>query len=107
MALPKAMDQFDGAPLRYVVGEDGPRLYSIGTDRVDQGGQRCGALQPGVPSSEAQRWQDHGQGRLGDWVLFPAEAPDRTRWSSDREPNTALYHFGWLRSVEGLPDEDL
>lgn len=35
-ALP--IDRFDGRPLRYRLTEEGPLLYSIGADRIDDGG---------------------------------------------------------------------
>lgn len=36
-ALP--IDRFDGQPLRYLLTDDGPLLYSIGADRIDDGGE--------------------------------------------------------------------
>ncbi len=44
------LDPFDGKPLRYRVDEDGYRIYSVGLDGIDQGGQTSAEL--GDPSPD-------------------------------------------------------
>jgi hypothetical protein len=61
------LDPMDGRPLRYRMTSDGPLLYSISADGVDDGGQRNEFGQnvyPGEPSYHS-----------GDWVLYPEIVP--------------------------------
>jgi hypothetical protein len=62
------VDRFDGKPLKYVLTDSGPILYSVGTDRKDDGGRppphpydAMKVLSPGDQSAAAD----------GDWVLWP------------------------------------
>ncbi|MGE3313800.1 MAG: hypothetical protein AB7O26_01705 [Planctomycetaceae bacterium] len=59
------VDQFDGKPLRYRIDNDKPLLYSIGTNRIDDGGKVLAPLQPDQKTVD------------GDMVLFPT-VPGRT-----------------------------
>ncbi|HEX5447181.1 MAG TPA: hypothetical protein VFW87_25425, partial [Pirellulales bacterium] len=43
------LDPFDGKPLRYRVDEDGYRIYSVGLDGIDQGGQTSAELDGHLP----------------------------------------------------------
>jgi hypothetical protein len=84
-ALP--IDRFDGQPLRYRIGEDGPMVYSVGSDREDDGG-----VLPPVSASSSRQWfaqqwvppstlqqrvtsnrPDGTTGPMydGDWILWP------------------------------------
>jgi hypothetical protein len=81
-ALP--IDRFDGLPLRYVMKDGKPMLYSVGTDREDAGG-----VQPQAGLTYANMWlspkeveerknykQNISDGRSvtywdGDWILWP------------------------------------
>jgi len=66
--LPRlAFDPVDGQPLRYVLGDSGPILYSLGADGDDDGGvdgtltaKDPRHIEPGSQSPED-----------GDWVLYP------------------------------------
>lgn len=69
-SLPPALsiDRFDGRPLRYRLAEDGPLLYSIGADRIDDGGA--------APVKEGEAWRIAQYGfRIpadpmnADWIL--------------------------------------
>jgi hypothetical protein len=74
-------DIFDGRPLRYVVENGQPVVYSIGTDRIDDGGRApksSGAFlgQWKSKAAVAEALREHNtDGISGDWILF---APGRT-----------------------------
>ncbi|USN99071.1 MAG: hypothetical protein H6810_13125 [Phycisphaeraceae bacterium] len=67
------LDPFTGDPLKYMLTDAGPVIYSVGVDREDDGGR---------PSAHANRWRpvdqvqsipaDDPDGIGGDWVLYPA-----------------------------------
>lgn len=63
-ALP--IDRFDGQPLRYLLTDDGPLLYSVGADRIDDGGAAP------VNEEDAQRVAPH-------WFRIPAD-PMNADW---------------------------
>ncbi len=74
-------DRFDGQPLRYLVREGEPILYSVGTDRDDDGGRRPlgGSAMQWLPREDLDRAAVvPGQARRhvadGDWVLWPPRA---------------------------------
>jgi hypothetical protein len=83
------IDRFDGAPMRYVLREGRPVLYSIGTNHVDDGGIPAMALGnaernlDGVRrwrSPEQAAWLRNHPGRdssfvEGDWILWPPVMP--------------------------------
>lgn len=84
------VDRFDGSTLRYRINGDRPMLYSVGTDREDDGG-----IPPSTGAEYAQQWFPRdwiretvahqkpiitGDGRRilywdGDWTLWPPPAP--------------------------------
>lgn len=73
-ALPR--DRFDGAPLRYVVRDGAPVLYSVGVNGVDNGGKPASDAGRWVPRAALERMMERGRERArvdGDWVLFPVE----------------------------------
>ncbi len=53
------IDQFDGQPLRYRLIEGAPLVYSVGPDRLDDGGIAAATTKPGEPAAQ------------GDLRLFP------------------------------------
>lgn len=68
------MDRFDGQPLRYGIVDGKPRLYSVGANRIDDGGVHAREThQPwrvGERSPEYHRpW--HYPQNPGDWVIWP------------------------------------
>jgi hypothetical protein len=73
-------DRYDGRPLRYVVRQGQPIVYSIGRDRDDDGGTPT-AGEPFVyydGRSAAQR-ESTPKGSTpddGDWVLWPPQKPE-------------------------------
>lgn len=73
-------DRFDGQPLRYALIDGAPVLYSIGSDRDDDGGRPPLAKKTGRPDYyAAQRWlpplkrPDGSREEVpdGDWILWP------------------------------------
>ena len=58
------VDRFDGAPLRYRLADGKPILYSVGSDRDDDGGRE---LRDGDDSDASTR----ADGTDGDWILWP------------------------------------
>lgn len=80
------LDQFDGEPLRYRVVDGEPVLYSVGFDRVDDGGAPFTLKGKTIPGAAGSRWEPPervrellanphapGASRYGlnaDWVLF-------------------------------------
>ena len=71
------LDRFDGKPLKYHLTPEGPVLYSVGTDRDDDGGvapEFGNALEWFTPTEvEAARRGDPEAPTIpdGDWILFP------------------------------------
>lgn len=85
-------DPVDGRPLRYMIRDDRPLLYSLGSDRDDDGGHWPMTQddswryepQPEKPEAvtmvednESARWYIAGYEPIedapdGDWILFPA-----------------------------------
>lgn len=68
-------DIVDNQPLRYRVYSDGPVLYSIGFDRVDNGGEPE-RRDDGVPEANPEWWyhdesRERRQPQPGDAVLWP------------------------------------
>lgn len=54
------LDRFDGQPLRYRIVDGRPLLYSVGRNRIDEGGK--------LPTEK----KDSPEARDGDWRLWPA-----------------------------------
>ena len=97
------VDRFDGRPLRFTVKDVAPLVYSVGTDREDDGGM----LPPSGGSTTARQWfaqrwlaptelarQKSATGPLpggahgtlidGDWILWPP-LPEPPLIVDDRE----------------------
>ncbi len=74
-ALP--IDRFDGQPLRYLLTDDGPLLYSVGADRIDDGGAAP------VNEEDAQRVAPY-------WFRIPADPmnADWILWDGRRQSAT-------------------
>jgi hypothetical protein len=70
-------DRYDGKPLKYRVIDGQPVLYSIGVNRVDDGGRLPEPRKPNEKSVErnqrAREWLPVGTPGLpdGDWILWP------------------------------------
>ncbi len=74
-------DRFDGRPIKYKQLDGKPLLYSIGVDRVDDGGvlpkgeNRSGANNRAMdwyPSGEMEKLTDaERENYRGDWILWP------------------------------------
>ncbi|MBL8762779.1 MAG: hypothetical protein JNM07_00740 [Phycisphaerae bacterium] len=85
------VDRFDGKPLRYLLREGRPVLYSIGADRFDNAGTppetgREDAARQWQPATPRPLRDGPGAGKLpspppsGDWVLYPpAKGPPAKR----------------------------
>lgn len=85
------LDMFDGAPLKYTLRDGRPLLYSIGTDRKDDGGR---APDTSLRGQESQ-WTPPGryealsndpirrQSIDGDWVLYPRPIPPKPTEGTD------------------------
>jgi hypothetical protein len=79
-ALP--IDRFDGHTLRYRLKEGQPVLYSVGTNREDDGGE--------LPARGSRHWQSLAQ----HWV--PAAHAKET-WTTDAEGRRMPYYSGdWV-----------
>ena len=59
------VDRFDGKPMKYVLTDDKPIVYSVGRNRIDEGG---------ASSQETGLGQEC---RDGDWRLWPLRQGDR------------------------------
>lgn len=72
------IDTFSGLPIRYVLAEDGPRLYSVGFDRDDDGGATCVDwldARTMMPREKAEVALRREASRYdGDWVFWPPMA---------------------------------
>jgi hypothetical protein len=64
-------DRFDGNPLRYRLIDGEPVVYSIGTDRDDDGG-RAAIAADGTGDQNVKRLYAHPP-LDGDWILWPPE----------------------------------
>jgi hypothetical protein len=62
------IDRFSGGPLKYRLEESRPLLYSVGSDRDDDGGRA-----PAHPyeAMKVFKPEDQGSAPDGDWVLWP------------------------------------
>jgi hypothetical protein len=70
-------DRYDGQPIKYRLVDGDPLLYSVGVNRVDDGGRLPAERGPreklSVRNSRARDWQPAGEPGLpdGDWILWP------------------------------------
>ena len=76
------VDRFDGKPLRYVLKDGIPTLYSIGGDLDDDGGNPARRKADGAfDNNEARRWQGNDPATIqawsgsvdGDWILWKGQ----------------------------------
>ena len=67
-------DRFDGQPLRYVVRDEKPVLYSPGNDRDDDGGRPTNEQSQAIPGPYGP--VNTPSGFDGDWILWPPLPPD-------------------------------
>lgn len=82
-------DPFDGQPLRYELRDGAPLLWSIGNDRIDDGGRppaggedeldpgsvarwRPMGQRPGFLDSATGQWIERRGAGQGDWILWDA-----------------------------------
>jgi len=66
-------DPFDDGSLKYLVGSDGPVIYSIGTDRNDDGGRASKyAKNWNTAEKSAELEKQTPEVYDGDWVVYPA-----------------------------------
>jgi uncharacterized membrane protein len=75
-------DRFDGQPLRYLVRDGRPVLYSVGADRDDDRGRPTALASSAIPIEYGQltpaslaRYQTHDHD--GDWILWPPLPPEK------------------------------
>jgi hypothetical protein len=63
-ALP--MDRYSGQPMKYMLRDGAPVLYSVGVNKIDDGG---------VPGGDRTRRNPDGSETIpdGDWILWPAK----------------------------------
>ena len=94
-----AIDRLTGEPLRYVVRDGQPTLYSVGPDLSDDGGHAGWpqARQAGFPEDRLDLLAqlvvrpDSDPGFSGDWVLWttaPREAPTEAQGDTKEQPLT-------------------
>jgi hypothetical protein len=85
-------DRFDGQPMRYVLADGHPVVYSVGTDRVDRGGtppllpsgrpNNAGACQ-WISMRQLEEGWSPDQKSIGDWILWPQPADPLVRYLPD------------------------
>jgi hypothetical protein len=70
--LPEVLaDRITGDPLKYRLIAGKPLVYSVGVDRIDDGG-RIATTPNGQPApAAAAQWGDIANTVHGDWVLYP------------------------------------
>jgi hypothetical protein len=69
-------DRITGDPVKYKLIDGKPVVYSVGADRIDDGGQPPRVMDPRHRASEGAEWGiDPNSAPRGDWVLY---APDST-----------------------------
>jgi hypothetical protein len=85
-------DRADGKPLRYVVRDGKPVIYSIGSDRDDDGGRPSAdpdaamviSFGPTSPTVQQQVQADND----GDWILWPTIKQNPSGEAADAEPSS-------------------
>ncbi len=74
-------DQFTGEPIRYAIVDGVPTLYSVGVDRIDDGGtpaRQAGQLKDEAAREwiHASRLNEHERLPTGDWILWRGPVPN-------------------------------
>jgi len=97
------IDAFTGEPLKYRLTETGPLIYSVGDDRVDDGGMIRWRFENTDEGEQLRKrtWPDwhtfeeadrllrkNPEAIRGDWILFPAPVGD-SEPVEENEPNGA------------------
>lgn len=68
-------DRMDGQPLRYRVQDGQPLIYSVGMDRIDDGGRESALSYHTIsPLSSERLAQMQTAQNKGDWILWPPSA---------------------------------
>jgi hypothetical protein len=70
---PIPTDPFDGGPMRYALTGSGPAVYSIGTDRDDDGGAHADRAKRWLPAEVARARAAADPQYDGDWVFWPTD----------------------------------
>lgn len=77
------VDRYDGGPLKYALIDGHPVVYSVGANRVDDGGH-APVVNGRSASYESRRWSPPSQSKLyadGDWVLWPTWNEPRYKYN--------------------------
>jgi len=69
------MDMFDGKPLRYLIKNGKPLIYSVSNDFNDNGGR---PREDPDGNDSASRWRTDASEFSGDWILFPPIDPTKS-----------------------------
>jgi hypothetical protein len=72
LAGPPLLDPFDGAPLRFVIREGRPVVYSIGADRKDDLGRPAGDEKSNRRAGDWCPPSEKDSAPQGDFVIWPA-----------------------------------
>jgi hypothetical protein len=67
-------DRITGEPVHYRLVDGKPLIYSVGADRVDDGGQPA-TIRHSTDLSGAARWRPEEKTIKGDWILYPDVLP--------------------------------
>jgi hypothetical protein len=62
-------DRITGGEIKYKISDGRPILYSVGCDRVDDGGV-AGKVKGELDATAAAQWEGRNE-VVGDWILFP------------------------------------
>jgi hypothetical protein len=71
-------DRITGDPVKYRLIDGKPVVYSVGADRVDDGGVSPDRISQRTHSSAAAWGIDQASAPRGDWILFAAKPADVT-----------------------------
>ncbi|MHA7812347.1 MAG: hypothetical protein ACX94C_02985 [Phycisphaerales bacterium] len=116
------VDAFTGEPLGYTITKDGPLVYSVGPDRIDNAGRQGWLQKTGwdnkpyrvkkrlewLTQSEAEHLAENPDAQW-DWVLFPVPADERESPEPDYDPDWDLKQDGMHNKESGAkntPEEE-
>ncbi|MEX0875908.1 MAG: hypothetical protein WD114_00475 [Phycisphaerales bacterium] len=116
------VDAFTGEPLKYKLTETGPVVYSVGPDRIDNGGRQGWNMNTAWDDStyrvkkRVEWWSpEEAQALAGnedaqwDWVLFPVPPDENPPVEEEYDPDWDLKHDGSYEDVYGeepMPESD-